>query len=254
VNLFSSFAKRLPIPGLSALGGVEGVAAGLGAGLAGRLTRSVQERAEKIVDRGRTAMGGLGAEVEKRVQAAARDFSEGASGLFREALAARLASPEGRTIMSEISEQVLERLLATRLAALHEDAKRANVAEILQSSAEIVGHAVGEPFVVEAIDREVAAFVALEGHRSLREVLEENGVLASVRTVAITQLGKTARGLFGTPTGSPGSSTHDRTREGSARSARAAARGARGRRGRVSRVPAEPGGRIRVRRRTARRP
>ncbi|HVW28394.1 MAG TPA: hypothetical protein VHC69_23685 [Polyangiaceae bacterium] len=198
VNLFTSFAKRMPIPGLSA---VTSAAAGSAAvsGIAGRLSKSVQERAEKLVDRGRSAMGGLGAEFEKRVQAAAREFSDGAAHIFREALEARLKSEEGRALVAQITEQGFSHLMNTELAALHEDAKRANVAEILTASAEIVGHSVTTSFIEETIDDEVAAFVASQGARPMREVLNELGVLADVRAVAIAQLSSVAETLFATP-------------------------------------------------------
>jgi len=198
VNLFTSFAKRLPIPGLSA---VTSAAAGAtsSSGIAGRLSRSVQEHAEKLVDRGRSAMGGLGAEFEKRVQAAAKEFSDGAAEIFREALDARLKSPEGRALVSQITEQAFARLMDESLANLHEDARRANVAEILTASAEIVGHSVTTTFVSETIDAEVAAFVTSQGNRPMREVLDELGVLADVRAVSVAQLSEVARGLFAAP-------------------------------------------------------
>lgn len=198
VNLFTSFARRLPIPGLSA---VTSAAAGAttASGIAGRLSRSVQEKAEKLVDRGRTAMGGLGAEFEKRVQAAAREFSDGAAEIFREALTARLSSDEGRALVSQITDQGFAHLMDTTLADLHEDAKRANVAGILAASAEIVGHSVTTSFIEETIDDEVAAFVASQGRRPMRELLDELGVLKDVRGVAIAQLSSVARTLFAAP-------------------------------------------------------
>jgi hypothetical protein len=197
-NLFASFAKRLPLPGVSAVAAAA-TGEGVGATIAGRLTRSVQERAEKLVDRGRSAMGGLGAEIEKRVQAAAREFSDGASGIWREALEARLKSAEGREIVSEIITQALDHLVRARLVDLHDDAKDADVPEILQAAAEIVGHSVTREFIEKTIEQEVSAFVALEGKRSSREIFDELGVLGEVRRVAVSQLGGLAQNLFATP-------------------------------------------------------
>jgi hypothetical protein len=196
VNLFASFAKRLPVPGASAVAAAASGAGGVGAAIAGRLTRSVQERAEKLVDRGRSAMGGLGAELEKRVQAAAREFSEGAAEVFREALQARLQSDEGREITREIVTQGLAHLFSAKLADLHDDAKDANVPEILETAAEVVGHSVTRAFIEETIEHEVAAFVKLEGARTLREIFAELGALDDVRRVAVSQVGGLARRLF----------------------------------------------------------
>lgn len=198
-NLFLSFAKRLPIPGLSAVTSAAAGTGTSGAGIAGRLSRSVQEHAEKLVDRGRSAMGGLGAEVERRVQAAAREFSDGAAEIWREALEARLKSEEGRQLVARITEEAFEHLMAARLVELHEDAKHANVTEILTASAEIVGHSVKTTLVEQTIDGEVAAFVASEGTRTMREVLDELGVLSEVRRVAVERVGNLAQGLFATP-------------------------------------------------------
>lgn len=198
VNLFTSFARRLPIPGLSA---VTSAAAGATAasGIAGRLSRSVQERAEKLVDRGRSAMGGLGAEFEKRVQAAAKEFSDGAAEIFREALEARLKSDEGRALLSQLTDKAFAHVMGAKLVDLHEDTKRANVAEILNASAEIVGHSVTTSFIEATIDDEVRAFVESQGERPMREVLSELGVLDDVRSIAIAQLSDVARTLFAAP-------------------------------------------------------
>jgi hypothetical protein len=199
VNLFTSFARRLPIPGLSA---VTSAAAGATAasGIAGRLSRSVQERAEKLVDKGRSAMGGLGAEFEKRVQAAAKEFSDGAAELFREALEARLKSDEGRALVAQITDKAFTHVMDAKLVDLHEDTKHANVGEILTAYAEIVGHSVTTSFIASTIDEEVAAFVESQGRRPMREIFSELGALDDVRSVAIAQLSGVARTLFATPT------------------------------------------------------
>jgi hypothetical protein len=199
VNLFTSFAKRMPIPGVAAVTAAAAATGAAGSGIAGRLSRSVQERAEKLVDRGRSAMGGLGAEVEKRVQAAARDFSDGAAEIFREAMADRLKSAEGREIVAEITTQVFDRLMAAKLVDLHEDARQADVPEILAAASEIVGHSVTRSFIAETILGEVTEFVAFEGQRPLREILEELGILGEVRGVAVARITETARGLFAEP-------------------------------------------------------
>jgi hypothetical protein len=175
------------------------VGATAASGIAGRLSRSVQAGAEKLVDKGRSAMGGLGAEFEKRVQAAAREFSDGAAELFREALEARLKSEEGRALVSQITDKAFAHLMAAKLVDLHQDAKHANVGEILTASAEIVGHSVTTSFIAETIDDEVAAFVESQGRRPMRDVLDELGALDDVRDVAVKQLSGVARALFAAP-------------------------------------------------------
>jgi hypothetical protein len=202
-NLLLNFAKRLPVPGM---GGPSGAAAaasgavgrGVG-GIAGRLTRSVQERAEKIVDAGRTAMGGLGAEVEKRLQAAAREFSDGAADMWREALQDRLKSTEGRELVSQITRQVVDHLMMTKLSDLHEDAARLPIEDMIDLAPAIVGHSAPRAFVQELVSGELSAFLAVEGDRPLGELLLEMGILEPVRAATIREIGRIARGLFGSP-------------------------------------------------------
>ena len=58
----------------------------------------------------------MGAEFEKRVQAAAKEFSDGAAELFREALEARLRSDEGRALLSQITDKAFAHLMDAKLA------------------------------------------------------------------------------------------------------------------------------------------
>jgi hypothetical protein len=202
-NLLLNFAKRLPVPGM---GGASGAASAAGGavgrgvgGIAGRLTRSVQERAEKLVDAGRTVMGGLGAEVEKRLQAAAREFSDGAADMWREALQDRLKSAEGRELVAQITGQVVDHLMMTKLSDLHEDAARLPIEDMIDLVPGIVGHSAPRAFVQEIVSGELAAFLAVEGDRTLSELLGEMGILEEVRAATVTQIGRIARGLFASP-------------------------------------------------------
>jgi hypothetical protein len=196
-NLLLNFAKKLPLPGIGGATGAASGTVGRGVGgLAGRLTRSVQEQAEKIVDVGRSAMGGLGAEVEKRFQAAARDFSDGAAELWRESLRDRLKSPEGMELVAQITGQVIDHLMMTKLADLHEDVKRFPVEDILNVVPEIVATAAPRTFVQELVSGEISAYLALEGDRTLGELLAEMGVLDDTRAAVLGHVDGLARELF----------------------------------------------------------
>ncbi len=187
-NLLLNFAKKMPIPGAGMGAGAAaaaGSAVGRGiGGVASRLSKSVQERAEKIADAGRSVMGGLGAELEKRVQSAARDFSESAQSVWRDAFRDRLKSAEGKEIVAQIQRQVIEHLVVTRLSALHEDVERIPVDDIFAATPRILEHAVRRPFIQKLVEREIDAFLALEGQRSLSELMAELGILDRVRRVA----------------------------------------------------------------------
>ncbi len=199
-NLLVSFAKRLPLPGMgTATGAAVAASSAVGRGVGGiaeRIGRSVQERAEKIVDAGRSAMGGIGAEVEKRLHTAARDFSDGAAEVFREALADRLKSREGREIVGQISRQIVDHVLMTKLAELHVDVAALPMAEIFRGVPDILAHGARRKFVAELVEQEIAAFLAIEGDRTLRAVLDEMGIVEHVRDAAVRQASAILRDLF----------------------------------------------------------
>jgi hypothetical protein len=196
VNLLVNFGKRVmggsPDSGGSATGRVA-------SSIAGRLSRSVQERAEKLVDAGRSVMGNLGAEVERRVQATAREFADGAQSLFRESLRDRLESEEGRELVARIAGGVVDHVMKTELSALQADAARLPVDGILDTVPGIVSVAVSGPFVQSIVRAEVAAFVDVEGARTLAELLDETGLRERVRALMIQRGSSVVQGVVATP-------------------------------------------------------
>src|ERR1700712_189870 len=73
VQLLVSFARRIPGLGGAASGGGS---AGSSRGITGMIGRGVQQGAGRLVGAGRSALEGLGIDVEKKLMAAARDFSD----------------------------------------------------------------------------------------------------------------------------------------------------------------------------------
>jgi hypothetical protein len=166
-----NFAKRLPLPGVAAAASPRSRP-----GLTSMLSRTVQEQAEKLVDRGRSMMGGLGQEVERRLVAAARDFSDSAAQLFRDALIERLDSAEGQRIVAEISTRVIEQLAQARIADLQADVDALPIGEILELVPELVSQSLTTQFVQDVVQSELAHWLTLEGDRSLAELLDESGL------------------------------------------------------------------------------
>ncbi|HEY2735480.1 MAG TPA: hypothetical protein VGI70_15890, partial [Polyangiales bacterium] len=72
MQVMLNFAKRFSIPGASANPHTAAAAPAAVRGIAGMLGRSVQQRAERLVDAGRSVMDSLGIDVEKKLQSAAR--------------------------------------------------------------------------------------------------------------------------------------------------------------------------------------
>lgn len=188
-----NFATRLPIPGISGFGG--GGDSGERSGVTGFIARSVQGGAGKLIDRGRSVIGGLGAEVEKRLLEAARGFSDNAAEIFRQALRERIASDEGRVLMDQITASVVERVLEARFCELQQDVDALPLGDVFDVTPEVVAHAAPTAYVQDIVQRELAAYLASDGERTLRELLEELGVFADVRA-ELLGTGKALTGRF----------------------------------------------------------
>jgi hypothetical protein len=196
-----NFAKRLPIPGVSAAGrgAASSSSSASQSGVTGFLARSVQERAEKLLDRGRSAMGGLGAEVERRLTATARDFSDTAAHAFRASLLERLQSDEGRELIGQLLAGFTDHLLRTQFAELQADLDVLPVAQILDLVPDLVAFAARSGFVQEIVEREVTEWLAVQGDRTLRELLEQYGMLAELRDGLICRVEAVTASFVATP-------------------------------------------------------
>ena len=183
VQLLVNFSKRIPIPGLGgAPSASAGGAASAGRGIASMLGKSVQQSAGRLVGAGRSALEGLGIDVEKKLTAAARDFSEGALGIWNQALRERLQSDEGKALVAQIKLSVLEHLLSVQLQDIHKDAMKLPLPAYVDLAPAIVSHAVQLPFLRRFIEAEVQAFLAVEGERSLHALLSDLGAVEPARS------------------------------------------------------------------------
>jgi hypothetical protein len=189
-----SFASLLPIPGLAGSGGKRGAL-----GMAELLARSVQGGAEKLLDRGRSWMGGLGIDFERRLLEAARGFSDNAADIFRDALRERLASEEGRELLGRIDEHLLDHVLDTTFADLQRDADELPLDDVFEVAPAIIAHAAKTAYVQDIVQREIAAYLAAEGGRTLQSLVDELGIGAELRAVLQAHGEVIARGFFASP-------------------------------------------------------
>jgi len=187
-----SFARKLPVLGLA--GGEDSV---LG-GLAGRLRKTVERKAEQIADAGKGVMGGLGAEIEGKLQRTAAEFSQRAVGELRDALRVRLTSEEGQELVARIREHALARLLEAPVAQMMDDADALDHARFAELGPLLVAHNAERNLVRGAIAEEVAAYLAVEGARTLREMLDEAELLPAVTAMLERRVDSTMRDLLGT--------------------------------------------------------
>ena len=193
------FAKRLPVPGIGG-GGDAGRGFGSGLGLRYKLKSRVEGRAAELVERSKTVLGGLGAEVERQVQAAAREFSQSATQTAKEAFDARMQSEDGKRLVGEIRKQALAAVLDTPIATLQEDARAFPVRAWMDLAPLIADHQRGLPAYRALLSEEVGAIVAADGLRPIRELLAEAGLLDLVTTNLLTDLDVVAAATVETDT------------------------------------------------------
>ncbi len=194
-----SFARRLPLPGVGESPGSGGARGGGGSmlgGIAGRLKAEVSRHAETVAERGKALLGGLGAQLEAQLQSAARDFSQTASNEMRAALEARLRSPEGRDLARRIRMQALGALLDAPLRELWRDAESMPLDEIDALTGPIAEHNRLRTEVRGFVRDEVKATLEVEGARSIREVLDEAGLLPRLRSIAEARAGTQLEALL----------------------------------------------------------
>jgi hypothetical protein len=183
VQVLLNFTKRFPVPGL----GTAPAAIAGGRGLAGMLGRSVQQQAGRFVDAGRSVMEGLGIDVEKKLLIAARDFSDSALSVWSEAMRERLASDEGWKLLAQINTSVVDHILRTEFRDLQLDAAELPIERVHELLPELVAHAARSKFVLDIVQRELAAYLALEGDRSVGELLGQLGVLDEARALLVAK-------------------------------------------------------------------
>ena len=191
-----SFAKNLPIPGVGG-GGGETSDRGRGGGSMFGIRKRLKAEAERLAEKGRDALGGLGAELERQIKNAARDFSENASTEFRRAMQNRVKSPEGKKLVAEIREQIVETVLDTPIHALAADLDTVPDADLVALAAPIADHNRDREAFANAVKAEIQAALELEGESTGRTWLTEQGQLDDVRAAASKQLDPLARAFFG---------------------------------------------------------
>lgn len=193
------FARKLPLPGVGARdeSAASGASRGSGFGIRNRLKQSVEKRTAGIVEASKSVLGGLSAEVERQIQSAARDFSESAHRDVRDALLNRLRSDEGRRLLTEIVTQAVDRVLDTPLSEMNADVDALPWDEIWALVPPIVEHNREREPIVETVRAELEAVLAVEGERTVRELLDEAGTLDRTVALVLEHADAPARAFFG---------------------------------------------------------
>lgn len=202
-----SFSRRLPLPGAGAPSGAgdhssrssigSTVSGGLGF-LKNKVKAEVKSFAPGIVDAAKERIGEFNAEVERKFQTVASEFSHSAQSEIEAAFAARAKSDEGRALLSQIRLQVFHRFIDTTFHELDEDSARLPWKDIFAVAPEIASHAIALPNIQQGLRNEIAAVLAVEGERTVRELLAEAGITDHVESWLIDQTADRIVAMAGT--------------------------------------------------------
>jgi hypothetical protein len=119
--------------------------------------------------------------------------------VWNTALRERLASEEGRALVAAINVGVVEHILKTRFSDLQRDAADLPIAQVLELVPDIVAHAARADFVLAIVQRELSAYLALEGDHTLAALLAALGVLDETRALLLAQADQLMRTLAAQP-------------------------------------------------------
>ena len=190
-----SFARKLPLVGGVADAEGPARAAGKLFGIARELAHNAGGRAGKhpaaIGEGGRSVLGGIGGEMEKRVASAAREFSQGAVEPLEAAFVARLASDEGRVILARMRQRAIDRVLAASAADVAADVDALPEEALDRLVAQAIAFGAARPELAEMLRAEVAAFVSAHEGKTVGEVLDVWGL----RELAITEARRELRAI-----------------------------------------------------------
>lgn len=192
-DLVTGFSRKLPM--LNA-GVAEDARQALAGGLGGRLFAKVEQRAGKFVEAGKAVLGGVSAEMEAKVQSVARDFSQNATNEVKNALLARVASAEGKDLVSRMRTQLLARYLETPIEQLNLDLREMPIDQYLDLLPELLEFNRKRPEIRIWVREEVYAAMDKVGESTLRALLLDAGLLDNVRA-SLARSGDTlARRVF----------------------------------------------------------
>lgn len=149
----------------------------LGSGLAGAISK-MGEFGKGLRD---AARRGRDEKEDEQPAEIARDFAQDVTQEVREAIAARLASDEGRLLAEQARRQVHERILSTPAKTILDDFERLPLDALFGFAPATVAMNAASPLGRALMRREVEAALAVEGQRTLAEVLDGAQVLPPLR-------------------------------------------------------------------------
>jgi hypothetical protein len=189
-EVFLSFVGRITQGGKEGGGGGTTAAA---AQLLGRLGRDTGERLRSL---GKSVAGGLGVDIEAKLRDAARDYTHAAVSVFDDAIRRRLATEEGQAIIGELARGVFVHVLETPATTIVDDLDRLPLADALGVVPAVLEHDLARALWHGIVREEARAALALEGSRTVRELLDEAKLLDPLHAELVRRADPVVRGLF----------------------------------------------------------
>lgn len=174
-DVLLNFAKSLPIPGLSGDSSADSTnSSSKSSGRSrGMLGKALRKSAGSIADMSKAAIGGFSSELERKIQATTREFSNQAIGEIRTAIRARLKTPEGQEVIRKTRIAITERFLDTPLHIILEDVYRLPIDDLATLVPPISEHNRPRTQLRAFIEAEVNHHLQNQGEKTLGALLDE---------------------------------------------------------------------------------
>jgi hypothetical protein len=157
---------------------------GSGGGVLGAMGRGAVGFASGL---GKGLLGGLGAQMEQQLKAAASAFIAGSMNVVMERVVTLLASPDTGVKLGRMNQTGFDEALKQKTGRVWAQAMKLPVDALLGVVPSIITHNLSRPEIRAGILDEVRAFIEVEGARTLREILAEAGAVDAWREETIAK-------------------------------------------------------------------
>lgn len=145
-------------------------------------------------DAGKGLLGGLGDEIERQIQKRTKDAMDSSMSFVQEKLVDYIMSEDNAKTMGKARAQAFRRSLKQKVA----DAKHLPIEMMLSHIPALLRHNIARPEIQATIRQELLELLKLEGKKSLKQLLEEAGLLAQTRDDLLHQASTQARSFVQT--------------------------------------------------------
>ncbi len=156
---------------------------GSGAGEGGRVARSAFGFAKQVAGGG--ILGAIGGQVEQQISRAARTFIDGSMTVMLERLVAILASPETARQLGRSKLSAYDEAMKTPTAKLTKHTTTVALDDLAEVLPGVVAHNLARPEIRAGILEEVEAALAVEGDKTVAELLGDDGAALRAEVVEI---------------------------------------------------------------------